>query len=63
MDTETLTLLKSTVRRLVDEVLIPAEVEAEALGQTPPHVHEAMRELGLFGLTVPEAFGGLGLNT
>jgi acyl-CoA dehydrogenase len=63
MDTETLTLLKFTVRRLVDDVLIPAEAEAEALGQTPAHVRDAMLELGLFGLTVPEAFGGLGLNT
>ncbi len=62
LDPETLSLLLDATRRLVDEKLIPAEAEADANGELPSDVVRAMREMGLFGLTVPESYGGLGLN-
>jgi len=62
LDPETLSLLLDATRRLVDEKLIPAEAEADANGELPSDVVRAMREMGLFGLTVPESYSGLGLN-
>lgn len=51
------------LERYVRERLIPAEralIEADAI---PPDILAEMKEMGLFGLTVPEAYGGAGLNT
>jgi acyl-CoA dehydrogenase len=62
MDTETYQLLRNSVRRFVDERLIPAEDRVEAEDAVPDEIIAQMRELGLFGLTIPEAYGGLGLN-
>ncbi len=63
LDTETLDQLRQTVRRFVDERLIPLEQQVAESDQMPPEVIQEMRELGLFGLTIPEQYGGLGLNT
>jgi len=54
--------LLSTLRRFVDEVLIPAEPEVAATDRMPEAILSQMRDLGLFGLTVPEEYGGLGLS-
>src|SRR3954454_13106815 len=54
--------LQNETRNLVQKVLIPAEKEIEETGQVPAHVLQKMREAGLFGLTIPEAYGGLGLD-
>ena len=62
LDAETFSLLLEATRRLVDGVLIPAEAEADRTGDIPPAAQRAMREMGLFGLTIPEAHGGLGLS-
>ncbi len=62
LDTETLDQLVGTVRRFVDERLIPLEEQVEREDRVPDHVIQEMRELGLFGLTIPEAYGGLGLD-
>ena len=63
LDTETLNQLRQTVRRFVDERLIPLEQQVAESDQMPAEVIQEMRELGLFGLTIPEQYGGLGLNT
>jgi acyl-CoA dehydrogenase len=63
LDTETLDQLRQTVRRFVDERLIPLEQQVAESDQMPAEVIQEMRELGLFGLTIPEQYGGLGLNT
>ncbi|OCC23503.1 acyl-CoA dehydrogenase [Croceicoccus estronivorus] len=60
MDTETFDLFRDTVRRLVDERLIPAEDEVEETDNIPARIADQIREMGLFGLSVPEEFGGLG---
>jgi len=62
MDTETYELLRATVRRFVQERLIPAEDRVEADDAVPDEIVNEMRELGLFGLTIPEEYGGLGLS-
>jgi len=61
-DEETLALMIQSVSRLVDEILIPAEDRLEEEGRVPDEIISAMREVGLFGLTVPAEYGGLGFN-
>lgn len=61
-DEETIALLTQSVSRLVDEILIPAEDRLEEEGRIPDEIIAAMRNAGLFGLTVPTAYGGLGFN-
>ena len=48
--------------RYVRNRLIPAEEELIAADAIPPEILAEMRDLGLFGITVPEAYGGAGLN-
>lgn len=61
-DEETMALMVQSVSRLVDEILIPAEDRLEEEGRVPDEIISAMREAGLFGLTVPAEYGGLGFN-
>jgi acyl-CoA dehydrogenase len=62
MDAETFSLLRDTVRRFVDERLIPNEDRVEHDDAVPEEIVEEIRALGLFGLTVPEDYGDLGLT-
>jgi acyl-CoA dehydrogenase len=62
MDVQTFDLLRTTVRRFVDERLVPNEDRLEAEDAVPPEIVEEMRALGLFGLSIPEAYGGVGLS-
>jgi acyl-CoA dehydrogenase len=59
---ETLELLVEAARRFAREVLVPAEAEVEDANEIPPHVVQGLRDLGLFGMTIPEDYGGLGLS-
>lgn len=54
--------LISTVRRFVREKCIPLEAQVGEEDSIPSSVIETMKELGLFGLSVPDQFGGLGLD-
>jgi alkylation response protein AidB-like acyl-CoA dehydrogenase len=49
-----------TVRTFVDEKILPVAGELEAKDEYPSDIVEAMKDLGLFGLTIPEEYGGLG---
>jgi len=60
VDAETFEMLRDTVRRFVDERLIPAEDAVEEADAVPAEIIDQMREMGLFGISVPEEFGGLG---
>lgn len=62
MDTETFDLLRSTVRRFVEERLIPEEDRVESEDAVPEEIVEEMRQIGLFGLSIPSEYGGLGLT-
>jgi len=59
---ETLELLVDATRRFAREVLLPIEVTVEETNEIPAHVVRGMRDLGLFGMTIPEEYGGLGLS-
>ncbi|MDO8279999.1 MAG: acyl-CoA dehydrogenase family protein [Burkholderiaceae bacterium] len=51
-----------SVRRFVRERLLPREDEVAQTDAIPPDLVQGMRELGLFGLSIPERFGGLDLT-
>jgi alkylation response protein AidB-like acyl-CoA dehydrogenase len=51
-----------TVRTFVDREVIPHASALEHADEFPADIVEGMRELGLFGLRVPEAYGGLGVS-
>jgi alkylation response protein AidB-like acyl-CoA dehydrogenase len=52
-------LLRDTLRAFVDEQIRPVAREWEAAGRYPEELVTTMRQMGLFGLTVPEEYGGL----
>ncbi|MDX6748526.1 acyl-CoA dehydrogenase family protein [Geminicoccaceae bacterium 1502E] len=62
LDQQTLDQLIDTVRRFVRERLVPNEHRVADEDAIPPELVQEMRELGLFGLSVPEEHGGLGLT-
>ncbi|MBU6365708.1 MAG: acyl-CoA dehydrogenase family protein [Gemmatimonadetes bacterium] len=62
LDAETFGLLLDTIRTFVRDRLIPAEAEVDATDHVPAALVTEMRELGLYGLTIPTAYGGIGLN-
>jgi acyl-CoA dehydrogenase len=62
MDIETFEALREAVRRFVATRLLPAEDTVEETDEVPDSIIAEMRDLGLFGLTVPEEYGGIGLS-
>ena len=62
LDSETFELLLSTIQRFVLERLVPAESYLEEHDEVPADIIEDMKHLGLFGLTIPEEYGGIGLS-
>lgn len=63
LDEATLTQLLDTVRKFVRNRLVPLEEQVSVEDHIPEELVQEMRELGLFGLTVPSEYGGLGLST
>ncbi|MEN9314641.1 MAG: hypothetical protein RIS35_1034 [Pseudomonadota bacterium] len=61
-DQETMTVLLDSVRRFVRERLVPNETLVAETDEIPEEIVQEMRDLGLFGLSIPEEFGGLGLT-
>ena len=61
-DQETVNQLIDTVARFVRERLIPNEEIVAESDEIPPDVLQEMKDLGLFGLSIPEEYGGLGLT-
>ncbi len=62
LSADTLEDLRQTVARFVAERLIPSEDRVEAEERIPPEILAEMKELGLFGISIPEEYGGLGLT-
>lgn len=58
--TEVQTEILETVRRFVDKEVIPAAADLEHSDTYPQAIVDTMREMGLFGLMIPEEYGGLG---
>ena len=61
-DPDTLTAFLDSVRRFVKERLVPAEHTVADTDEIPEDIVADMKAMGLFGLTVPESYGGLGLT-
>ncbi len=61
-DQETLNQLLALIERFVRERLVPAENRLAEDERVPDEIFEEMKQLGLFGLTIPEQYGGLGLT-
>jgi alkylation response protein AidB-like acyl-CoA dehydrogenase len=49
-----------TVRTFVDQKILPVATDLEHKDEYPTEIVDGMKELGLFGLTIPEEYGGLG---
>jgi acyl-CoA dehydrogenase len=62
LDADTRTQLLEAVRRFVAERLRPIEAEVAEQDAIPAEVLAEMRALGLYGLSIPEAYGGLDLS-
>ncbi|GGF79344.1 acyl-CoA dehydrogenase [Paracoccus acridae] len=62
LDQETLDQLRDMVRRYVRERLVPLEETVAETDDIPADVVAEMQEMGLFGMTIPEEYGGIGLN-
>jgi len=62
LDPESFDLLLATVRRFVRERLRPLEERVDREDEVPAEIVAEMREMGLFGLSIPEEHGGLGLT-
>ncbi len=62
MDSETFGLLKGELERYVAERLIPAEDQVEEIDDIPADIVSEFKAMGLFGLSIPQEYGGLGLT-
>lgn len=62
LDAETFDQLIDTIRRFVAERLRPLEAQVAEADEIPDELIEDMKALGLFGLSIPEEYGGLGLS-
>ncbi|HEX4248041.1 MAG TPA: acyl-CoA dehydrogenase family protein [Pseudonocardia sp.] len=56
-------LYRDTLRRFVDREIVPVARDWERSGRYPAEIVEGMRELGLFGLLVPQEYGGMAADT
>ena len=53
---------QEAIRAFVDKEIIPVARDMEHSGEYPSAIVEHMKEMGLFGMTIPEEFGGLGVD-
>jgi alkylation response protein AidB-like acyl-CoA dehydrogenase len=56
-------MFRDTVRSFVNKEIRPVAREWEQSGRDPHEIVDRMKELGFFGITVPEEYGGLGADT
>jgi hypothetical protein len=54
------TEIVATVRSFVDKEILPVATELEHADEYPTQIVEGLKDLGLFGITIPEEYGGLG---
>lgn len=60
---KTFDAFRSKIRNFVEEELEPVAMTVEHDAAIPDEIVERMRQLGLFGMPIPKAYGGLGLTT
>jgi len=62
VDDELRSEMIATIRKFVQREVIPVASELERTDTFPAEIVAQMRDLGLFGITIPEEYGGLGLD-
>jgi acyl-CoA dehydrogenase len=62
IDSESFSLLLDAIQRFVRDRLVPAEDLIEETNNVPDDIVKDMRDMGLFGLSIPEEYGGIGLS-
>ncbi|MGE4451975.1 acyl-CoA dehydrogenase family protein [Castellaniella sp.] len=62
LDHESFDLLLASVQRFIADRLVPAEDEVETRDEVPSDIVDDMKAMGLFGLSIPEEYGGIGLS-
>ena len=55
-------LLLDAVRRFAKEQILPKATEIDRTDQFPRSLYQAMGEMGLFGIALPESAGGSGMS-
>ncbi|MGA2954217.1 MAG: acyl-CoA dehydrogenase family protein [Thermodesulfobacteriota bacterium] len=60
---ESIRLMRDTVSRFVKNDLEPISQKVEEEGKIPESIVQKMRDMGFFGLSIPEEYGGMGLGT
>ncbi|MCT9929317.1 acyl-CoA dehydrogenase family protein [Planotetraspora sp. A-T 1434] len=55
-------LFQRTLREFVERDIVPVAAEWERAGRHPAEIIERFRQMGLFGITIPERYGGLDLD-
>lgn len=61
-DLETFNILLDSIQKFVREKLVPAEQIVSETDHIPEDIVNSMKEMGLFGLTIPEEYGGFGVT-
>ncbi|MBZ6285537.1 acyl-CoA dehydrogenase family protein [Streptomyces olivaceus] len=56
-------MYRQTLRDFVEREIVPVAREYEHAGRYPTEIVKTMKDLGLFGLVIPEEYGGLGADT
>ncbi|MEQ1508792.1 MAG: acyl-CoA dehydrogenase family protein [Sphingopyxis sp.] len=62
MDADIFEAFLVSLKRYVRERLIPAEADVIANDRIPDHILDEMRDMGLFGITIPVEYGGAGMT-
>ncbi|SDO52665.1 acyl-CoA dehydrogenase [Klenkia soli] len=62
MDADVFTQVRTAVRELVRERVVPLEEQIEETDAVPDELRRAAADMGLFGYALPEEFGGLGVT-
>ncbi|WP_406276727.1 acyl-CoA dehydrogenase family protein [Nocardia sp. NBC_00881] len=63
MDPDDLADIVTSVRNFVRREVVPLEEQIDADDRIPGHIVTQCKKIGLYGFTIPERFGGLGLDT
>jgi len=62
IDQDSFELMLSTIQDFISQRLVPAENTVEENDEVPADIVEEMKTMGLFGLSIPEEYGGIGLS-
>ena len=62
LDKESFSIFLDTIKKFVDNKLIPREEEVSESNKIPQDIVDEMKKLGLFGISIPTEYGGSNLS-